>query len=505
MPWLKVNHAHLEVSSVRCNYFTLRSKIKERPCRFLSESGSCASGCRNETLASGGLLVNCSFLGLSEVPENLPLNTEQLLLAHNDIKRIGRGAFRELNASLKYLDLADNHITDIDKEAFQALHQLDTLLLERNGPSNVFPVEVFDELTELTTLDLHEYHEVNSTASSRDMSRVLGNLTNLKRFSFTTTLYKPSFEYLSAQAHLEEFYVYAHNYRTHYNYIYFTNETFSLFSATPIKLLLVRGIIHNLEPLTFSPFAKLDVLDLSYGYFANTSQVSKAWFGLRYTNISKLVLVSIFDGLLAMDELLFVGLEHTRLKRLYLDCNYLTFAGQVKWYNKYLPHLEYLSLENNWLTGGNILTLMDSFSALKFLSINNQVNLYPGNEAISQATCYDSSLPGVYKYADDCLTLNQIIPPSTEPLLVRPPNCLEELLMESANPLFSSGGVAIDITPNIQHINLARNGLSEMHFRRVATSRMVPRRKIALYLSKNVFSMSRGKFSSACSMCHQAA
>ncbi|XP_028843169.1 leucine-rich repeat-containing protein 3B-like [Denticeps clupeoides] len=102
----------------------------------------CPESCYCSASSNGGLVVRCSNVKLSEVPQNLPNTTRRLYLdynllvtvpadafqglpllteldlSYNKITRLEPGSLRELAASLKSLDLSSNMLQSLDPEAF---------------------------------------------------------------------------------------------------------------------------------------------------------------------------------------------------------------------------------------------------------------------------------------------------------------------------------------------------------------------------------------------------
>ena len=93
---------------------------------------SCPRGCRCSPTEGQGLSVDCSGLGLTLVPRNLPPNTTILNLSENHIYTLGNVTYTEL-PRLSLLDLSSNGIVSIDDDAFLGLDTLKTLKLQNNS------------------------------------------------------------------------------------------------------------------------------------------------------------------------------------------------------------------------------------------------------------------------------------------------------------------------------------------------------------------------------------
>ncbi|XP_048183870.1 leucine-rich repeat-containing G-protein coupled receptor 6 isoform X2 [Corvus hawaiiensis] len=99
------------------------------------------------------LSVDCSELGLSEVPANLSPLTSYLDLSMNNISQLQPSALRHLRF-LEELRLSGNQISRIPGEAFSGLYSLKILMLQNNQLSRI-PAEALRDLPNLQSLHLH--------------------------------------------------------------------------------------------------------------------------------------------------------------------------------------------------------------------------------------------------------------------------------------------------------------------------------------------------------------
>ncbi|XP_033831764.1 leucine-rich repeat and immunoglobulin-like domain-containing nogo receptor-interacting protein 1 [Periophthalmus magnuspinnatus] len=99
-------------------------------------------------------MVNCTFIQLTTIPNNLPLNAKSVSLTHNKIRSLGSQQFQGLTR-LHELDLSDNILAIIEVQAFVGLQALVTLKLARNH-LKIIPVEVFSGLPKLQLLDISD-------------------------------------------------------------------------------------------------------------------------------------------------------------------------------------------------------------------------------------------------------------------------------------------------------------------------------------------------------------
>ncbi|XP_068995537.1 leucine-rich repeat-containing G-protein coupled receptor 5-like isoform X1 [Embiotoca jacksoni] len=116
---------------------------------------SCPGRCRCEV---DGLLhrVDCSDLGLREVPSNLSVFTSYLDLSMNNLTVLSSGALSNLHF-LEELRLAGNDLSIIPRGAFAGLYNLKVLMLQNNMLRSV-PAEAFNNLHNLQSLRLDANH-----------------------------------------------------------------------------------------------------------------------------------------------------------------------------------------------------------------------------------------------------------------------------------------------------------------------------------------------------------
>uniref|UniRef100_A0A8I6GJW4 Leucine rich repeat containing G protein coupled receptor 5 n=1 Tax=Rattus norvegicus TaxID=10116 RepID=A0A8I6GJW4_RAT len=113
----------------------------------------CPSYCHCELDGRMLLRVDCSDLGLSELPSNLSVFTSYLDLSMNNISQLPASLLHRLRF-LEELRLAGNALTHIPKGAFAGLHSLKVLMLQNNQLRQV-PEEALQNLRSLQSLHLH--------------------------------------------------------------------------------------------------------------------------------------------------------------------------------------------------------------------------------------------------------------------------------------------------------------------------------------------------------------
>ncbi|XP_008574327.1 PREDICTED: leucine-rich repeat-containing G-protein coupled receptor 5 isoform X3 [Galeopterus variegatus] len=113
----------------------------------------CPTHCQCEPDGRMLLRVDCSDLGLAELPSNLSVFTSYLDLSMNNISQLPPSPLHSLRF-LEELRLAGNALTYIPKGAFAGLHSLKVLMLQNNQLRQV-PSEALQNLRSLQSLHLH--------------------------------------------------------------------------------------------------------------------------------------------------------------------------------------------------------------------------------------------------------------------------------------------------------------------------------------------------------------
>ncbi|XP_044770692.1 leucine-rich repeat-containing G-protein coupled receptor 5 isoform X2 [Neomonachus schauinslandi] len=116
----------------------------------------CPAHCQCEPDGRMLLRVDCSDLGLSELPANLSVFTSYLDLSMNNISQLPPNPLYSLRF-LEELRLAGNALTYIPKGAFAGLYSLKVLMLQNNHLRQV-PTEALQNLRSLQSLRLDANH-----------------------------------------------------------------------------------------------------------------------------------------------------------------------------------------------------------------------------------------------------------------------------------------------------------------------------------------------------------
>ncbi|XP_019635836.1 PREDICTED: chondroadherin-like [Branchiostoma belcheri] len=133
---------------------------------------------------------NCVGLNLTSVPQNLLTNTTRLFLKQNQITTLSQSDFSRYR-SLKSLDLAYNHISVINSQAFHHLSSLTALWLIHNRLTSL-RADMFTGLVKLDTLFIYN-NDINdiqagtfdSTPNLRSLYMYYNKLTTLRADMFT--------------------------------------------------------------------------------------------------------------------------------------------------------------------------------------------------------------------------------------------------------------------------------------------------------------------------------
>ncbi|KAM5249198.1 leucine-rich repeat-containing G-protein coupled receptor 5 isoform 2-T2 [Hipposideros larvatus] len=116
----------------------------------------CPAHCQCEPDGRMLLRVDCSDLGLSELPSNLSVFTSYLDLSMNNISQLPPSPLHSLRF-LEELRLAGNALTYIPKGTFAGLYSLKVLMLQNNHLRQV-PTEALQNLRSLQSLRLDANH-----------------------------------------------------------------------------------------------------------------------------------------------------------------------------------------------------------------------------------------------------------------------------------------------------------------------------------------------------------
>nr|XP_012424806.3 leucine-rich repeat and transmembrane domain-containing protein 2 [Taeniopygia guttata]XP_030119490.3 leucine-rich repeat and transmembrane domain-containing protein 2 [Taeniopygia guttata]XP_041569648.1 leucine-rich repeat and transmembrane domain-containing protein 2 [Taeniopygia guttata] len=110
---------------------------------------ACPSSCKCN---SGNLEVDCSGLGLSSIPSDIPTNTRTFLFLNNKLSILPGAVFSNLSA-LQRLDLSNNFLDQLPQNIFSELGNLTELQL-RNNSIRALDKDLLQHTALLRQLDL---------------------------------------------------------------------------------------------------------------------------------------------------------------------------------------------------------------------------------------------------------------------------------------------------------------------------------------------------------------
>ncbi|XP_018409990.1 PREDICTED: leucine-rich repeats and immunoglobulin-like domains protein 1 [Nanorana parkeri] len=315
-------------------------------------AGLCLDGrapCPGSCTCTGDT-VDCSNLGLSELPDHLPAWATHLNLSHNKLKEIDPAAFVEL-LGLREVQLGYNELTSIPSLG-SAASQIISLSLHHNKIRSIEAKELVP-YTALEILDLssNEITEIRrgsfpaqlrikelNLGSNKLSSLEAGAFDNLSRSLLTLRLSKNRISQLPVKA-------------------------FKLFSLTQLEL--NRNRIRLIEGLTFQGLDNLEVLKLQRN---NISKLTDgAFWGLARMQVLHLE----YNSLTEVNSGSLYGLRS--LQQLYLSNNSISKISSGGW--SFCQKLQELVLSHNNLTRLDEGSLADLGSLTVLRLGHNSINL----------------------------------------------------------------------------------------------------------------------------------
>uniref|UniRef100_A0A4W4E6B7 Ig-like domain-containing protein n=1 Tax=Electrophorus electricus TaxID=8005 RepID=A0A4W4E6B7_ELEEL len=139
------------------------------------------------------LIVNCSSVHMTSVPEGIYAKSLHLNLSNNHLKILERRQFSNL-AELQELDLSENMLSIIKFEAFLGLRRLLTLRLSQNR-LKIIPLGVFSGLLSLRLLDISKNeilifldHTFRDMASLQKLDASRNDIVFISKLAFSGLL-----------------------------------------------------------------------------------------------------------------------------------------------------------------------------------------------------------------------------------------------------------------------------------------------------------------------------
>ncbi len=240
--------------------------------------------------------LDCSSLNLTEIPSLPVRNIGSLSLQNNSITSVPPGSWRNINMTLKILDLSHNLIAKFDVNSFSGLKKLEVPKIGHNHLClhSAYPEGLFKDLVALKTLYTLGNKCPNGHFEYPDQT--FRDLHSLKRLSLDTALifiFRPGFGNLSKLESLEAT---GHNYSQQ---IYIKDNSFLAFHNLPITQLTLRGLTYyGMETGSLKPFTKLETVN-----FACASNIDLNFIITAITNMPKATLKTIvLDGIAYGDQ-----------------------------------------------------------------------------------------------------------------------------------------------------------------------------------------------------------
>ena len=280
-------------------------------------------------------MVDCSNRNLWHIPDNLPPDLVSLNLQMNNISKISNGSLYGCE-HLQTIDLSRNNLVHIDRNAFEGTSIRDLYLNDNqlilNSTDAVLSFSALNQSLKILSI------QDNVIC----VDRIFTSTNHLEELSVDGSSANGFGREMSMLPDLNKLSVY-------YESSNLTNQTFANLSRSAVReLKIVSNLLANVQPLAFAHFKHLQVLDLSYNQQLTLNGVSRAWYGLSYTNITTLILTKIkkLDQQdVNIEPEFFNNLESTKIKFLRLDRN--NIAQMAYGFSKYLPNLEHLDLSFN--------------------------------------------------------------------------------------------------------------------------------------------------------------
>ena len=323
-------------------------------------------GCTH--LHSLDLGVNKLNLTITSLTLSGLVHIERLLLGGNNIIGIADYAFIN-NTKLQFLDIAYNALVDISEHSLTGLSSLKTLLLANNRIEfDKVHCDAFVDLKQLQLLTMHNNAWANMNIYPDTLLSKLLTVTNLTLDGLPgeTIIFGPGFAKMHA---LEFLYIYG-------GFQYVSNDTFGVFSNSTVKSLHFRSAeLYDTEEMAFSHFSALEILDFTYNPKLGFDNVSRSWYGLQYTDVSTIYLeraVPYDSEIIEMKQSFYDYLNLSDIRKITLDGN--NIITMESHFSTTTSGIEYLTYSYNRLM--QVLFIMiDMFfcSELKVLDISYQV------------------------------------------------------------------------------------------------------------------------------------
>ena len=259
---------------------------------------------------------------------------------------------------------------------FSSTRNLQKLFLNDNNIS-IFslPLDIFDKLSNLTLLYLHNNVWKNATTYSDSLIAHLSKLKYLSIDGIPGVNFTTGFSRL---INLTDLSIYG-------GLDIVTNDTFAVFRDSAISNLKIQtDALHELQPMSFAHFQSLKTLDLSNNIGLGLMNASHSWWGLQFTNMTKLILTSITRrgiGAVSLASGFFMHLDQTKITIVMLNKN--NIIDMEPKLSSSLHYLEYIDLSYNRLSDTSSLILdLWKLRHLQHLDVSHQEKRYVQHRGI---------------------------------------------------------------------------------------------------------------------------
>ena len=261
-------------------------------------------------------------------------------------------------------------MNQLGANAFLSTGNLQKLFLNDNSISiSALPLNIFHKLIDLRLLYLHNNVWKNAKAYPDSL------VVRLSRLKYLTIDGIPGAHFTSGFSRLtdlRELSIYGG-----LNIV--TDDTFAVFSNTTVTSLKIQtDCLYELQPMSFAHFRSLETLDLSYNKGLGLMNVSRAWWGLQFTNITKLVLTGMTArgvGAAFLTGEFFTHLNRTHITTLMMDRN--NIVNMEPKLSSSLSNLKHLDLSYNRLSDvSSFIFDIWKLHYLQYLDISHQTKRY---------------------------------------------------------------------------------------------------------------------------------
>ena len=455
-------------------------------------------------------MVDCSHAEISQLPEYIPQNTVKLVLANHKISGLLTDSFSGCHL-LTQLDLSNGQLRYIQSKAFHSLVSLTQLDLHDNSIDFASDIAVttdaFEGMTKLKELFIDHNRLSNNSLLRNDLYSHLTNLRLLRIDLPATVSMVKNYTWLRQLMRLE---IYG-------SLKYVSNISFVSFYESNITYLGVHSNqLEDVDTMAFAPFTKLHTLNLSFNKPLGFENVSKAWYGLRDTQVSVLDLTEIapYDvQLISVQRLFFHRLSVLNISELSANGNRIlrVESGLLQ----ALPNVRRLSLAtNNLCFVRNLMVEIIKLKRLYYLNVDNQIlrtlkkrdlTATVMNEKLQTLNSTVSS--GVQLKTKSAFSGEKGYKPTEEiygeyilgsfPIML--PRCLKELHMAQSFSVKQHEAPMVFILgkTRLLFVNYSGNGFTE--WKRPWIFAIPPRKLIIVDLSRNgIYILSKHAFKYAC-------